>query len=118
MASIRQQRLANQMRTILSELFLREMQDPRLRDVTITEVRIDRELQAAHIYVNALGSDIREETVMAGLEQASGYLRRELGQRMRMRNTPRLFFHWDPLPAQAEYISQLIEGLNIPDEEE
>jgi len=106
------------MRTLLSELFLRALRDPRLQDVTITDLRVDRELQAAHIYINALGSDAREEDVMAGANQASGYLRRELGQRMRLRNTPRLIFHWDPLPAQAEHISQLIEGLDIPDEEE
>ena len=67
MSKIRQQRTAEQIRTILSELFLRELRDPRVHGLTITEVKIDRELQSADIYVGALGDDAREEEVMAGL---------------------------------------------------
>ena len=109
------------MQQILTELFLREINDPRLEGLTITEVRIDREFQSADIYVNALGIDSRQEDVMAGLRRASGFIRREVGRRTRFRTTPQLHFHWDPIPARAAQIDNLLDALDIPpaeDEEE
>ena len=117
MSKIRQKRTADQIRTILSELTLRESNDPRLQGLTFTEVTIDRELQYADIYVNALGDDSRREEVMAALERATGYFRRELAGRMRVRTVPHLHFHWDPTIARAEQISRLLDSLDIPPEE-
>ena len=74
MSKIRQQRTAEQIRIILSELVLRQISDPRLQGLTITDVTIDRELQYADIYVNALGDDSREDDVMAALQGAKGAL--------------------------------------------
>ncbi|MFW5942791.1 MAG: 30S ribosome-binding factor RbfA [Chloroflexota bacterium] len=116
--SVRQRRTAEQIRTTLSQLLLLEMKDPRLQGVTVTRVTIDRELQYADIYVHALAEDEREEEVMQGLENASGFLRRELGQTLRLRHVPHLHFHWDPSLAHADHINQLLDELNIPDEEE
>ena len=118
MSKVRQKRTAEQIRTILSELVLRELRDPRLQDLTFTEVRVDREIQYADIYVNALGDDSREGEVMAALQGATGYLRRELAGRMTLRTVPRLHFHWDPTLARAERISQLLDSLDIPPEAE
>jgi ribosome-binding factor A len=116
MSKIRQQRTAEQIKIILSELTLRQMRDPRLQDLTITDVTIDRELQYADVYVNALGDDGREAEVMAALQGARGYLRRELASRLDLRTVPQLHFHWDPTLAQAEHISQLLDSLDIPPE--
>lgn len=118
MESVRQKRTADQIRTLLSEIFLLETKDPRLAGLTVTRVSIDRELQYADIYVHALAMDEREKEVMEGLESASGYLRRELGAHLRLRNTPVLHFHWDPSLAHAELINQLLDDLDIPGEEE
>jgi ribosome-binding factor A len=117
MSRIKQQRTAEQIRHILSELCRRHVHDPRLQDITITEVKLDRELQYADIYVNALGDESREQEVMAALNKANGFLRRELGGRLRLRNVPVLHFHWDPTLAHAEHISQLLDTLDIPPEE-
>lgn len=114
MSKIRQKRTAEQIRTIFSELVLREMRDPRLQDLTFTEVKLDRELQYADVYVNALGDDAREKDVMAALEGAKGYLRRELASRLNARTVPQLHFHWDPTLAHAEHIGQLLDRLEIP----
>jgi ribosome-binding factor A len=118
MSKIRQQRTAEQIQLILSEVIARQLRDPRLRDITVTQVTIDRELQYANIYVHALGDDSRRRDVMAGLEKASGYLRRELAGRMRLRTVPHLHFHWDPTLAHAETVYQILDGLDIPPEEE
>lgn len=118
MSTVRQQRTAEQIRTTLSQLILLEMKDPRLQGVTVTRVTIDRELQYADIYVNALAEDDREDEVMDGLARATGFLRRELGKSLRLRHIPMLHFHWDPSLAHAEHINQLLDDLEIPDEEE
>jgi ribosome-binding factor A len=123
MSKVRQQRTAGQIKVILSELLLRNARDPRLEEVTITDVTIDRELQYADIYVNALGDESRQKEVIQALDKASGFLRRELAGRMRLRTVPNLNFHWDPSLARAEHISQLLDSLGIPpgapaDEEE
>jgi ribosome-binding factor A len=115
-SKIRQQRTAEQIRVILSELVLREIRDPRIKDITITEVRIDRELLYADIYVNALGDESREHEVLSALDGANGFLRRELAARLDMRMVPNLHFHWDPTLEHAEHISQLLDSLEIPTE--
>ncbi len=118
MSKIRQRRTAEQIRIILSELILRQMRDPRLQDLTITDVAIDRELQYADIYVNALGDDSREDEVVVALKGATGYFRRELASRLDLRTVPQLHFHWDPTLAHAEHISQLLDSLEIPTEQD
>ena len=118
MSKIRQQRTADHIQTILSELLIRDMRDPRLQGLTITEVRIDRELQYADIYINALGDDSREDEIMTALEKATGYMRRELAQKMSLRTVPQLHFHWDPTLAHAERISEILDSLDIPSDTE
>lgn len=113
MSKIRQERAAEQIQVILSELFLREVADPRLDGVTVTEVTIDRELKYANIYVNALGDDDREVEVIAGLESASGYLRGQIAQRIDLRTAPILRFHWDPRFRYVEEINELLDSLDI-----
>ena len=114
MSKIRQQRTAEQIRMILSELSQRQLRDPRLQGITITEVNIDRELQHADVYVNALGDESREREVLAGLAKASGFLRRELAQRLDVRTVPQLHFRWDPRLANAETVHRILEELEIP----
>jgi ribosome-binding factor A len=118
MESLRQKRTAEQIRTLLSQLLLLELKDPRLAGLTVTRVSIDRELQYADVYVHALAEDEREPEVMDGLQSAGGYLRRELSNRLRLRHAPILHFHWDPSLAHAEHINQLLDALDIPSEEE
>ena len=117
MSKIRQERTAEQIRFVLSDLFQRELSDPRLQGLTITEVKIDRELQHANIYVNALGDESRQREVMSALERAIGFLRRELSTRVRSRTVPNLHFHWDPRLEHAEEINELLDNLDIPSEE-
>jgi ribosome-binding factor A len=94
------------------------MRDPRLQGLTITGVRIDRELQYADIYINALGDDSREDEIMEALQKAIGFMRRELAQQMSVRTVPQLHFHWDPTLAHAERISEILDSLEIPTDTE
>ena len=115
--SIKQDRAAERVRTILSELLLREIADPRLQNITVTDVKLDPELKFADIYVNALGDEGRRQEVMEGLARAQGFLRREVGKSVRFRNVPELHFHWDFTLERGEHLNKLISSLDIPPEE-
>ncbi len=114
MKEVRQKRAAEQIKVILSELLLRSVKDPRLQDVTITQVLVDREFQYANIYVNALGDESREKEVLAALSKAGGFMRSEIARSMRMRTVPQLVFRWDPSLAHAEEINAILDSLDIP----
>lgn len=118
MSKIRQQRTAEQIQMILSDLFLRDLNDPRLHGVTVTEVSIDRELEHADIYVNAMGDDSRQDEIMGALEKASGYMRHEIAGRTRLRSVPQLHFRWDPRLAHAQEIDDILNNLDIPPADE
>ena len=116
MGTPRQRRVADALRTQLSELLLLEVNDPRLEGVTITEVQIDRELQYASIYVNALGEEARQGEVLEALERATGFFRRRLSERLDMRKTPDLRFEWDTAFEQASRTDELLDSLDIAEE--
>lgn len=110
-SGIRLQRIADRIQQELSELLIREISDPRLQQIFVTGVKIDRELAFADIYVSAIEGASRSADVLAGLESASGYLRRTLASRIELRSFPRLRFHWDPTPENADHIEKLLAGL-------
>lgn len=118
MSKIRQERTAEEIRMILSELLRRDVSDPRLMDLTVTRVLIDRELQHASVYVNALGDESRQKEVTKALDKAGGFFRYELAQRMSLRTVPELHFHWDPTLAYADEVDQILAGLDIPPDDE
>ena len=86
--------------------------------MTVTMVKIDRELQYANVYVSAMGDESRQDEVMAGLENAKGFLRHELAQRMSLRTVPALIFHWDFTQLYAERVNAILDGLESPPEDE
>jgi ribosome-binding factor A len=98
-------------------MLIQEISDPRLEGVSITDVRTDRELAYANIYVSALEGSERSKEILEGLEHAQGFLRRELTQRIELRTFPRLRFHWDPTMERAERIEQLIASLHSNEEQ-
>jgi ribosome-binding factor A len=118
MSKIRQKRTAEQIKVIISELLLRNMNDPRLQGVTVTDATIDRELQYADIYVHSLGDDSREKEIMQALDKAAGFFRHELAQRMSLRTTPQLHFHWDASLAHVDEVDRILNQLSIPPAEE
>jgi len=100
----RVQRIADRIREEVSELLLRDISDPRLSRIFVTDVNVDRELSYADIFVSALEGQSRSKEVLVGLESASGFIRRELARRVELRAFPRLRFHWDPTPENADRI--------------
>jgi ribosome-binding factor A len=114
MTTIKQDRVAGRIRQILSVLILREVADPRLQGITVTDVEIDSELMYARIYVNALGEEERAPEIMGALKQAKGFLRREVGKRMTLRRVPDIGFYWDTSLERGDRMEHLINKLDIP----
>jgi ribosome-binding factor A len=113
----RSTRIAERIREELSEIILMKSSDPRIKGITITGAKVDRELAYAEIYVCAIEGIQRESDVIAGLEHAQGYLRSELAHRMELRVFPRLRFHWDPTFENADKIDRLINQIHQVDED-
>ncbi|HBX70531.1 MAG TPA: 30S ribosome-binding factor RbfA [Chloroflexi bacterium] len=111
-SNTRLQKIEDRIFEELSTILLMEVSDPRLGDVSITKVRVDRELAFANIYVSSLAGSESADEIIAGLQHASGFLRSELARRMQLRYTPRLRFYWDPSPEHADRIDRLIASLH------
>ena len=99
------------MRQELSELLIRELNDPRLKNVYVTDAKVDKELAYADIFVSAVEGTARSSEVLDGLESASGFIRRTLASRVELRVFPRLRFHWDPTPENADRIERVLAEL-------
>ncbi len=110
-SKMRLQRIADRLREDLSEMLIQDISDPRLSGISITDVKVDRELAFADIYVSAIEGSERSAEVLEGLSHAQGFIRRELAQRLDLRTFPRLRFHWDPTFERAEHIERLIASL-------
>lgn len=121
MSSPRANRVPERIKEILAER-VTTLKDPRVGFVTITDVRTTPDFAHATVYYTVLGAqpgarsgdagdpeqDIAEQQTAEGLASALPALRRELGQRMRLRQVPALEFVLDPVPAQGRRIEQLL----------
>lgn len=110
-SGVRLQRIADRVREELSEMLIREINDPRLKFIYVTDVKVDKELTYADVYVSAVEGSSRSKDVLAGLESASGFIRRTLASRVELRVFPRLRFHWDMTPENADHIEKILAKL-------
>jgi ribosome-binding factor A len=110
-SELRLQRIADRIRQELSGMLIREISDPRLKLISVTDVKVDREFSYADIFVSAVEGTARSEEVLNGLESASGFIRRTLAGRVDLRVFPRLRFHWDPTPESADRIEKVLAEL-------
>jgi ribosome-binding factor A len=108
---VRLQRIADRIRQEISEMLIREISDPRLELIYVTDVKVDKELAYADVFVSAVEGHERSKEVLTGLESASGFIRRTLAGRVDLRVFPRLRFHWDPTPENADHIERVLADL-------
>ncbi|MEX2598739.1 MAG: 30S ribosome-binding factor RbfA [Dehalococcoidia bacterium] len=96
----------------ISRIIQKELRDPRLRQlVTITRVETTADLQHATISVSALGGADEEKEALAGLKSATGFLRRELGQRLQLRHTPQLKFVPDLIIKEGDHVLSILDEI-------
>jgi ribosome-binding factor A len=113
-----QRRVSELIRGHLMDLLGRKVSDPRLEMITITDVVVTPDVVRANVHYSILGGAEAQAEAQAGLESAAGWLRRELGRRLRLRNTPELVFHYDPSLERGEHIASILDELGLGEEEE
>lgn len=114
--SRRTDRVNDVLRQELSELILRDVKDPRIRLVSVTEVQVTSDLRRAIVRISALGEEEERLGAVEALRHARGYLRTELAHRLRLRVTPELVFELDRGAEHSQKISDLLESLHGGDE--
>jgi ribosome-binding factor A len=101
-------RINDRFKEVLSVILLTKIEDPRLADVSVTDVKVDRELDYANIYVSAPQGRVREKEVLEALNHAAGFLKYELANEIDLRIMPKLRFFWDVTPERADRIDTLL----------
>lgn len=109
---LRMKRINDRIKQVLSVLLISKIDDPRLNGVSVTDVKVDRELDFANIYVSSLDGAKSSREVIAALNHARGYLKYEIAQEVDLRVMPRLRFFWDPTPEKADRIDSLLAQLH------
>ena len=105
---LRMRRINDRVKEVLSVALLTKAEDPRLATVTVTDVKIDRELDFANIYVSALGGSEVKDEVIEALNHARGFLKFEIANEVELRVMPKLRFFWDPTPERAQRLDELL----------
>jgi len=104
------ERVNSLIRQEISELLQRQVKDPRLGNfIAVTEVSTSPDLKYAKVFISCIGGEGEKQEVLSGLASASGFFRRELARRLKLRYTPELSFQWDDSIERGEHISQLID---------
>ena len=116
--SKRVNRVAEQMKKELGDIILQKVKDPRIGFVTVTDVEVTGDLQQATIYISVLGSDKEKENTLKGLDKAKGFIRTEIGQRIRLRVTPEIEFKFDESIAYGSRIESLLSQVKNKEQEQ
>ncbi len=110
--SLRANRVGEQMKKELTDIIGRKLKDPRIGFVTVTDVRVTGDLQQATVYVSVLGNEEQKENTLIGLAKAKGFIRSEIGKRIRLRITPEITFEWDSSVDYGNRIENLIHQIH------
>lgn len=118
MASNRLGRINDEIQRELSEL-LRAVKDPRVQKtmISVTHVQTTSDLRYAKVFVSFLDKSCEKEGIK-GLKSAGGWLRREIGSRLQLRNTPELVWAVDDSITHAAHIMDILATLDIPEDSE
>jgi ribosome-binding factor A len=112
MARIRVSRVGEQIKKELSQIIQQEIKDPRIGFVTVTAVEMSGDLQIAKVFVSVLGKAEEKHQTLAGLEKAKGYMRTEIGRRVKLKHIPELHFVIDESLEHSEHITKLLNEVN------
>jgi len=107
----RPDRVADAIRDELSQLIAREVHDPGVGFITLTRVKVSPDLQAARVYYTTMGDEKAQRETAKALKRATPFLRRQLGQRIRLRRVPEVAFFYDESIAQGDRIEQILQDL-------
>lgn len=115
MSEQRAQRVAEEIKREVSNILRNEIKDPRVAAlglISVTGVDVTRDLRHAKIYFSVLGTEDEQKQTSEALMRATGFIRTEIGKRIRLRHIPEVSFHLDRSIAYGAHINQLLRELN------
>ncbi|HEY5531957.1 MAG TPA: 30S ribosome-binding factor RbfA [Candidatus Anoxymicrobiaceae bacterium] len=102
----------------LSEILQRELKDPRIGFVTITQVKVTPDLRHAKVFISILGTEEEAEASLEGLQSAKGYLKSRLGKHLRLKYLPELEFVHEHVTQEALHLQEIMKQVEDEDEED
>jgi len=114
MKTYRPARIAEVVREVASETILFELNDPRIKSVTVTRAEVSADLQHAKVYVSIMGSPSEQKVCLYGLRRATGYIQKKLGERLRSRYLPAIQFLEDKGVKNSIEVTRLIKEALAP----
>ena len=112
----RMNRISEEMKKEISSIIQNELKDPRLPSlVSVMSVNVTKDLKIAKVFVSVFGNEEEKKNAISALESAAGFIRRELGHRILIRNTPQLKFMLDTSIEQGAYMLKLINEVTKSD---
>ena len=105
---LRIEKLQELIKQEMGKMLLKELKDPRIGFVTVTGVEMTGDLREAKIYVSVMGGEEKVKSSLEGLNSALGFVRREIGQRIRLRFTPEISFALDTSLDYGDHIQKLL----------
>lgn len=111
-SQLRVEKLQELIKQEMSKMLLKEIKDPRIGFVTVTDVEMTGDLREAKIYVSIMGGEEKVKESLKGLQSALGFIRREIGKRIRLRFTPIISFALDTSLDYGEHIQKLLLQVN------
>lgn len=115
MAKVRVGRVGEQIKKELSQILQSELKDPRVGFVTVTGVDVTNDLSLAKVFLSVLGTDEQKEESLKAIAKATGFIRSELGKRIRLRITPELQFQFDTSIEYGSRIDKLLHQIHDED---
>jgi ribosome-binding factor A len=112
----RSDRVAEAIKREVSEMIVHEVKDPRIHFATVMDVELTDDLRFGKIFVSVMGTEEEKAETLAGLEHAAGFVRSEIGRRIRLRFTPEIRFYLDRTLDHAFRIEELLNSLKKPAE--
>lgn len=107
----RAERVGDLLREIISEIIIKDLNDPRFDLITITEVEITDDLKLATVFFSAMGDKAKEEESLHSLQRAAGYIKKKLGKELRLRYIPQLVFRVDRSFEYGSKIDRLLQDI-------
>ena len=111
MGNLRANRVAEQIKKELGDILTVKLKDPRVGFVTVTDVEVTGDLQEAKVYISVLGDEEKKEETLLGLAKAKGFIRSEIGKRIRLRKTPEISFEYDEALEYGNRIETILKDL-------
>jgi ribosome-binding factor A len=112
----RSEKVADLIQREVSEMLVKSIKDPRIGFVTITKVTVSEDCRFAKVYFSVAGTLAERESSGKGLDSAKGYVRKELGRRLRLRYTPEIVFQFDPSIEYAIHMEEVIRNIHRGEE--